>query len=157
MKGYNTQMCIGRVYEKHMGNAQSTCTRTARDVYRSHAWELHETHTQVAAWGERLVFFKHVLQWIDFDLGTSRSQVQVSNLQIFILLWFLQPFAYAIIDLEKPKIDYMHPMRSRDREQSNPRFKIVDDQSTLFSFSDLDAFMWANLRIASNYFYFSLA
>ena len=60
------------VYEKHT----TTCIGITWDMHGLRAWESHGTCMWATTRGKRLSSFsRHVLQWIDFDLGTSKSHV----------------------------------------------------------------------------------
>ena len=113
---YNTWMCIGHVHKKNTGcahEAYGTCTgRVRKNHTRLTCGQQHDER-------DSLLFPNMFLIW-EYPNPSMRI-----FLWIFILLWFLQPYVFVEIDLEKHGIVCMHPTRSKACEQSNPRFPII--------------------------------
>ena len=60
-----------------------------------------------------------------FRFGNIQIASMSLNLQIYIILWYLKPFIYIVLDLEIPRDKSMHPMRSKAWKQSNLWFPTI--------------------------------
>ena len=64
---------------------------------------------------------------IGIDSRTSRSKVYCfySLFLITIMVFFFYVISSIFLDVEKPRVDIMHPTRSKAKEWSNPIFPVL--------------------------------
>lgn len=70
-----------------------------------------------------------LLHWIGFDVRAFRSQVWVSISKSMFFIVFMMLYFFVAIDLEKPRIESMHPTWFGAKEQSNPEFPTMENFS----------------------------
>ena len=136
-----------QVYEKHIGITQVACMRTAWDAHKPHAWESHTMcpchvhenrmgHARGQQHEERFsIFSKHVLHRKEFiqehpNLGKcmlfSKSMFSMVSILVFEYL------VSIVVDLESLGQIFMHLLRSKAWEQSNPRFPTSPSYCTVW-------------------------